>query len=1530
MGGKRVAGSAAKAATGDVGSQGTGKGRPKGRRFGSGLFVWIVLGVATLGVAGVAGAVVISRTAAGRELALDWVLGRLAPAINGSVTVGAVGPGGLLGGATLHDIQIRDSSGHPVLVVDSARARYSIAQLLGAAPGLAELHLWSPALDLAPAAGGRIYLDSLLVSAGSTAGAAASPGAAAQPDGAAPPGAPTSEDRETFLVRDAWIHGGTMVVRDDAGDRKHVRGIEAKLPRIEMRTDPEARVLIEVEDLDFSYPLGLGWLEVHGIEGAIDADEHAVSVEVEHFGLPSSEGRGGVDIVWGTEDWSAVFDLDMEHLALADLDWIDQRFDHGSARGGIRIESSPSEVRIEFIETEAEAGAARMGFSGAFTVNDSVRFEGLSVAPNRLSTRELNRWMPTPSPVSGLLSGQLRFDGNPGRLSTAGDLVLLSEDGGEVVARLSGRGTVHGTGALEDFSVSATQLDYELLRVLAPGVPWRGGGDLTIRLDGDLDTGIAVELAANQSLADGEVSSVAVAGTVYGDTAISVVDLHIRAEPLSLTTLGELYPGFPLTGEVSGVMSLSGPLHELGFDAELQTAAGPLTTEGQFNARDLAAGYRIAASVEDFRLSELFAELPDPVILTAAATLNGRGLDLESVRGGLVLEAGPSTVGLLEVDSAGVQAWVDDDGILRIESVHADAGGVVVRGQGSLGTVSEAGEGVTLAFASPSVHPLRDLFMGQNLVAWDELLPIEQSIMIEVDGVDPDTFPRARDIRFDGRLDGRARVTGTIEDLLAVASVSFANLEYGQVSAGALQADFTVDGLGLPALGPAASEAPDSAGASAQREPISLDGTVTADSVAFRDRQYRSALLEGSFAVGSGGRLRAFVSRSGNESYEAQGVFRLTERGGRIDLDRLTMVNDDRRWNLRGPARFDWDPDAVVVSDFGLIRPGTEGLRVRANGRLARGEGESDFELEIADLDLEVFGRLLQMGAPPTGVVMANLKASGPGSAPRWTGMLQISDVEYQTLSFDRVTANGSYADQALLTRIEAWGERQRNLLVSGTIPMDLRLASVPARFPDEPLDLRITADSFPAAMVLGGLQALEDIEGTVSGNVLLKGRPSAPEPDGLVYLEDVAASLAAFGIRLSSAEMNLDLDPSGVVAIAGSAVSGGTVDFRGTVDAGRITDDVALDLAFWPRELQIVDRLDIEAAVSGDSVALTGTFNYPLIEGALDVNGGTVFIEEFQRAAETVDFYDPALFSAATMQLGSGAGSSGGVTERNPFVQNLRLLVDLRAGRGNWLRGRQMDVETEGDLSLTFDRAGNQFIIQGDMDVVRGTYSLGPRTLHIREGVFRFPGTPGFDPGISVTAVTRLRTCEGEPGEVTTTISGTLALPYVNVWSDAESATSESELFNLLVLNRCSSNLLSAGGAASVGATSLLLNQVYNEFGSVLGQQVGVDFLSVSRAQLGQATTALGGSSLQVEAGKYIWPNVFLTGVYQRGFCADPTLPVSSGGMRVEVEMPRDLTLEGFLESRCTRERYRGLGDISLELERVWGFSLFREWGYR
>ena len=1483
--------------------------RKRRRSWGTILLRVVIIAASASVSLGVAVAMVVNHTMMGRDIALDLALKWVRPALNGTLTVGGVGPSGLLAGATLYDVELSDSMGHRVLAVDSMRARYSISEFFGGPPAIADLQIWSPVVHLEPEPGVSVSLSGLLAGDGTGTDAAAG--------GQAGSGSPF------FSILGATIHGGVVIMRDETGAEERVEGIEATFSRVDIVPNEDLDLAAEVDELALSFPLGYGRLELSGLRGDLEVRPDDIVVRAERFRLPASEAGGTMRIDTRDDDWPTVFDLDVSRAALADLRWLDERLHSGTAHGAVRILVDGDEVVVDVPDARVEVEGGGFAVSGGLTVTGTgtTRVRSLRVVPDRFATTELEPWLADALPVAGLLSGDVVFDGVPGRLGVAGRLALLDEVTLDTLASAAGGGTVLDGGAFEETEIAFSSLEYGLLADVFPWVWWEGRGSLDLTVDGELASGMALRIAADRTLDGGPRSSVILVGTVFGDTTISVVDVNATMSPLDISIVRELRPDFPLTGMVDGSVSLTGPLERLSFNAELETDAGPLAGEGHFNALDPAAGYQVRVATRDFRLSEWFAELPDSTVVSGTARLSGEGLDLDSLRGSLVVSAGPSSIGGVRVDTARVNVWVDDAGLMHVETLYAEAGGAVVRGSGgSIGAATGvAGEGVTLSVTSPSIRPLRAHFMGENLVAWDELSSIEQDVMIEFDGVDPDTFPTSREIRFDGAVNGDVRLLGWLGDLEAQATVALVGFEYGPSSADSVALDVTARGLSLTG-----------ADTSRVAAPLELEGIITGDSVSIEGRRFLFGQIDGDFAPGEGGTLHGLLIRSGSERYEAQAEVRLAGEGGRVDLDRLTLVLPERRWSLQGPTSLEWSPDSVVVNDFELIRPGAPGLRLRADGRLVRRGGESDFELRVSDLDLGVVAGVLQLDEPLAGIASADLTAAGTAEEPTWEGWARVDDAVYRSLRSDSVAASGSYADGVLAGLFDSWTAGRRSLHVAGTLPMDLRLAMVEDRIPDEPLHLEIMADAFPAAMVIVPLTDMDEVDGTLTGLVTISGSRSDLQPDGEVRLENATGFIEALGVRLASVDAGARLSPDGTVAVEGTAMSGeGTMRMSGTIDAGE-PDSIPWDLAFWPRGFQVVNRRDMRIAVSGDSITLSESFVSPLIQGRLEVNDGTVFLEEFQRAAETIDFYDPVLFMAATRAIGGEEESdNGAVRRRNPFLQNLRVLVDLHVGPGNWLRSREMNVETSGDLLVTFNRQGNELVLQGGIDVVRGTYSVGPRTLRMTEGSFRFVGTPGFNPGISVTAENRMHTREGEPMVITADLSGTLLSPRLSLSSDAE-AISEADLLSYILFGRPASALIGEGGAASVGAgRDLLLGQVVNQFGYLLGRGLDVDHLSVSQAEQSQATAAFGASSLLVEVGWYVGENVFLTGVYQRAFCTDPTVPVASGGVRVEVAMPRDMKLEGFLEGRCTRERYRGLGDLSLKLARIWGFSLFREWGY-
>lgn len=1515
--------------------------------------LWGLAAALLVAGAGLAGIVVLARSAAGRELALNWALERLQHQIDGTIQVGSVGPGGIWGGATLRQVVIDDRQGRTVATADSIRARYSLRELLGGAPAVADLRLWSPVVIHEPGPDDRSRLAAVFA-----------PAPTPTVDGGATPDAGSA--RSSITVHGARIHDGAVVLRSPTGAERRLDGIEGQLASVALAPRPGTAFAAEVDSLAASYWLEDGQrLALSMADATAEGTSREVLVAAARLRLPSSVAEGRATARLDDDGrWRIVLEVEQARSALADFAWLDPVAEHlegglsqGIATGAWRLESGPDGLALDALGGAVEWNGGKVTFSsGGVSWGAVPRFRELRAVAQSVDAAVVARFVPVgvaarvrsagasahydDLALDGnlVLHGTVALDGPPDTLALTANMVLLDDAGGDTLVVASGSGTALGSvRSVRNVALDATLGDYRLARALHARFPWTGSGRVVVHATGDLPTGMTVHAVATKhpaprplpsspsaptSAPGDSVSlasdSVSFAGVLYGDAEVAVVEGDAVLAPLSVATLERLWPGAPRVvasdfGAVRGTVSVSGPLDRLRMAAELTTPGGPVAVEGELDMPNPAASYDLLISVREFRLSELVPRLPGPAIVSGTARVVGSGTTIGSMQGSLALAVGPSAVGAVQVDTLDARMRVAADGLLYVESLVARAGGFDLRADGGTlgfapGTDVASDQGVVVAASSPSIRPLRPLFMGEDLIAWDELSSIEQQFMIETDGVDPDTFPAARDIRFEGAAEGEIRLHGALDNLTVTLSATGAALEYGPHSVGALRVDGAASGLVV--LQRRASTRP----------PATLSGTVeAADSVILGERRFASMRVEGAYSLDGRGRARVRVDRTDNESYQAHASVRTAENGARVDLDRLVFDFGERRWNLQGPARFQWSPEAVVVRDFGLVQPRGGGLRLRADGRVALREGTSDFSLEATGLDLALLGRLLQLSESMEGVARAEVRIRGTADAPLWDGVAAVEDAALGALRFDSASAHARYAGRTIEGRTASWTDGRETLALSGELPLDLRFAS-DDRLPDEPIDLEFVADSFPLSLVLGVLDELEEVDGTVAGALRLQGTRTAPSPSGLLRVEGGTGLVEPLGVRFASADVEMAVSPDGRVRVDGSLESGGTMGIQGVVDASQPLDPT-FDLAFWPQEIQVVNRRDMEAAVTGDSLTLTGSYTAPFVEGTLAVENGTVFLEEFQRSAEMLSFYDRTLFEAAA----EGAGPDAVAQRPNPFLANLRVLVDLQVGRGNWLRSREMDIETEGDLTVTFDRQRNELILSGSMDVVRGSYSGLPRPFAITEGGFDFLGTPGFDPNVSVTGESRLRTRDGQPMVVTADISGPLSSLRLQLASDAGPGVGEDDIYSYLLTGQPAS----AGQVRVDAGVNLVVGRLVNQIGSLLAPQLNLDQLSVSQAEQSQAAAMIGASSLQVEFGRYVRDNVFLKGVYQRGHCDDPALPVNSGGARVEVEMPRDVTLEGFFENRCTRDGLRGLGGLSLDRAWIWGLSFFREWGY-
>ena len=487
-------------------------------------------------------------------------------------------------------------------------------------------------------------------------------------------------------------------------------------------------------------------------------------------------------------------------------------------------------------------------------------------------------------------------------------------------------------------------------------------------------------------------------------------------------------------------------------------------------------------------------------------------------------------------------------------------------------------------------------------------------------------------------------------------------------------------------------------------------------------------------------------------------------------------------------------------------------------------------------------------------------------------------------------------------------------------------------------MDVQVRADSLDASVALRYLTTLQNVTGTVSGHFHIGGTLDKPEPSGVLRLTRAGWNVAALGVRHSNVDGSLTLKPDRTVQVA---LTGHTREGSSTVD-GTVTlspvRDPALDLKIDFHNFEAVNRSDVDGSISGE-VHLGGTYRLPFIQGDLTVDHSNLFVEEFARSADIVDLTDPRIFDVVDTTSLEERPLLAAI--RNPFMDNLRVEVNLSVPRDSWLRSEDMNVEIGGKLLVRYDRSKRDIVMVGQLQALRGSYSVLGRRFEVQQGTVDFIGTPGINPTLDIQAVAQVRRVEADPLNVTATVSGDLSQPHVTLSSD-EQGIAQSDLISYLVFGRPSSEFATGqekfaqgaagsmlGAAANAGVT-YLSGTLATSLGSALSRQVGIDYLSVTQSGgYGVATGSLAGSALtdtEVEVGKYWGSNVFFILIVR--LRPEPQQSYFAGA-RAEVALSDNYNVQGYWEDRFLQSGVTGFGDLAGQASRVLGVFIFRNWGY-
>lgn len=1462
-----------------------------------------------------------SQTGRGQDIVLRTALDEVRSTLAGELTIEGIRSGTLLTGATLRGVRLVASDGRPFLSADSVVVRYSLLSAVTGGSPIRSTTVWGADIVVSRYSDAQRVNVALLVAQGDSASSdrrrsptrlghfgiregrarIVSPADEGRgtADGHGPHGEPV--DELTFEALDLDVENAVLV--------------------------PGGSVLFQADLASFSSEIGVldRPIRVREVFGSLAYGDQGIRIFDAAFRLPETLLAGDLRVgpeVPG-EPWTFWTNLQSRGWGdLADLTWVDSRIPSGRFQGAAEV-SVDDRVSVDLNDLQVELEASKVLFDGRADFDDRMILRDMSVEASPVTLERLEPWLEMDLPIDGWLSGEGTFSGPLDDLTGNGRMTLVPTGygGGSTTIDFGGNVRRGEEGGASGFRAHLEPLNYTVLEAFWPQIPWAGEGSANLELDGSFDEGLQIVADLVHEADSAVTSRVEARGYLWrgSDEGSWITDLSLDFDPLAIGIFASLAPELGLGGSVSGAARVEGPMSDLAVSGELTTTLGRIGVDGRVDLGAPASGYRVALAADSFPLSRLSDRLPPRTHWSGSLTVEGSGLSLDSADVAVTVAATASRVGPVRIDTVSAAARVRA-GVLITESLEATVGGIDVEGRGRLGLAPGRWGSSTLEFSAPSLVGLRSLVMGvgDSVLVSDDLSELDRELL-RVQGIEPDTLPTSRDVRFEGEVTGAASISGEVGnfDLGLIAEIVGGAYQQNQVDSARI--GFTA--TGLPATGG------------------EWEVGASATGIVLEGREFAQGGFEADMLSRAGDGRIEIVRRPGEE-YVARGSFALDSVGGRLELDEASIQIDEEQWVLARAGPVIWGRTSLSVDSLEVVRSGDDPMRLLVDGDLTR-DGQSDFSLLVQGLHLERVLHVWQRDELSVGGhVDVDVTVRGTSRSPVIEGDFGVLGPRYGETQLTRLAGSLMYADQTARIDVEGWDATRRVVTGAGTIPLDLGLGDVERRVLDAPMDVRVATDSLDAAIALSYLGALDGVLGTVSGEVRIGGTPVSPEPRGTITLRDAAWSIEAIGVRHTGIDGEVTLNPDRTADVALSASGPGRATVSGLVVLEPLADP-ELDLDFEFTRFLAASRPDLEGFVSG-GFNLGGTYTRPVATGALRVDEGTIHVDELQRAADVVDLSDPFLFDVAlamdTTALVSRPLFAG---LRNPFFDNLRVDVDLSVPRGTWLRSIDTNVEMSGDLLVRYDRSAGDFVLIGELQALRGSHRVLGRTFQLEGGRVGFIGRPGLNPDLEIQASTRIRSPDQGPLTINAEVTGTLVQPVVTLSSE-EAGLSEQDLISYVVFGQPSGALggrrdaagrirdINAVSSAIQGTVTIVGGALANQLGTALARAATLDYVSVQQVggtqTLGPSLVA--GTFAQVEVGRYFGGDVFAVLVWRPTATQDEN---NLAGVRVEVALNDDYNVEAFLEDRFLRSGSVGLTTTSALTgnDQIVGVLLFREWGY-
>ncbi|WP_421998648.1 translocation/assembly module TamB domain-containing protein [Reyranella sp.] len=506
----------------------------------------------------------------------------------------------------------------------------------------------------------------------------------------------------------------------------------------------------------------------------------------------------------------------------------------------------------------------------------------------------------------------------------------------------------------------------------------------------------------------------------------------------------------------------------------------------------------------------------------------------------------------------------------------------------------------------------------------------------------------------------------------------------------------------------------------------------------------------------------------------------------------------------------------------------------------------SDLQVEVAGLPLS----LIDTVAPGTnleGVARANAHVTGAMAAPNVQATYGVTGLRLRRpdaalLPSLSVQGSASMAGQraSIDARLSAGGATNLSLKGQATLPQG-------GGAPTGSATIAGSVDIAPFSPLLGN--DIRNVTGTLRPNLTVTFSGDRIDGNGTITLTGAAIAMPQSGLRMSNGEGRLTLNGD-TLRIERLVFQTG----RGTVTAGGTIrldpqQGPVLDLTVGSRNALLVSRPDLAATVSSD-LKITGSTGAGIdVAGPITIDRAEITVGAQQSAAyPTLDVKEINKPGAKQTVAAAAAPPQprGRKPPPPPSATPIRLNFTILAPRAIFVRGRGLNAEMSGDLKVTGTPAAPGVI--GSLTMRRGTFSLVGRQLSFTKGIVTLDSIDTIDPLLDFVATTTVQSTT-----INVEIGGTARAPTITVSSVPELPPSEA--MALLLFGKPTSRLSAFELAEAAQALAELTGRS-GDAGVLSRLRSG---LGLDRLSIGSGTDSSGNSSVNLEAGRYVAPGVYV-----------------------------------------------------------------------